>query len=744
MKRLLSFLLLLLLGPFSQASASLLPASEAFQLNAQIVEDKVELTWSIASGYFVVKESIEISSAKPNQLGDAIFPQATPTVDAFLGNINIYRGEQSVVLPIFSENTSDLAFSVVFDGCADLGICYPPITKNITLSAPVNERAQIVSAPPALGSSATAESSPQVNLLQAGGPLPADEAFNLDVIAIDAQTLNVRWLVHKDYYLYKDKISISVEGASIANIVYPDATLKNDEFFGQVSIYDRPIEVLLSLADISSGKVTLSVEYQGCWKGGVCYPPQQANYTISLPDSETNNVSDAPTGDIEATTGALPAAFEQMNSEELTAQELFQKGGLALFIGAFLAGLALSYTPCIYPMVPILSGIIIGQKDSPSTLKAVLMSLVFVLSMSIAYGLIGYTAVRFGAGVNIQAILQAPWILVLFGLIFIFLAFSMFGYYDIQLPKKLQSRITQISNKQNGGSFIGVAIMGFLSALIIGPCVTPFLATALIYVIDTGSVIKGAIGLFAMGLGMGVPLIIICGWGINALPKSGPWMETVKHVFGVLMLAVALYLLNRIISPFVSLALWAGLLTIAPIALGAITPLDKQSSSWRRIFKALNLIVLGYGILLWLLVARGGGDMYQPLADWDYNANNQTVQSVEFELLQSEEQLERLIANTQDSDNLIVLKFYADWCVSCKTLERKVFSDREVIKNLNNALALTADVTDNTESNQSLLARFDIAGPPAILFFKNGKEARSQRIIGEISAKNFLERLNSI
>ncbi|HIF88745.1 MAG TPA: protein-disulfide reductase DsbD [Candidatus Thioglobus sp.] len=744
MKRLLSFFLLLLLGPFSQANASLLPANEAFQLNAQIVEDKVELTWSIASGYFVVKESIEISTAESNQLGASIFPQAIPTVDAFLGNINIYRGEQSVVLPISSENTSDLALSVVFDGCADLGICYPPITKNITLSTPIKTQVQVVSEAPALDSSATAEPSTQVSLLQAGGPLPADEAFNLDVIAIDEKTLNVRWLVHKDYYLYKDKISISVEGASIANIAYPDATLKNDEFFGQVSIYDRPIEVLLSLANISSGKVTLSIEYQGCWKGGVCYPPQQANYSISLPGSERNNVAVDPESDIEAPTNSLPAAFEQMNNEELTAQELFQKGGLALFIGAFLAGLALSYTPCIYPMVPILSGIIVGQKDSPSTLKAVLMSLAFVLSMSIAYGLIGATAGYFGAGVNIQAILQTPWVLVLFGLIFIFLAFSMFGYYDIQLPKKLQSKITQISNKQNGGSFIGVAIMGFLSALIIGPCVTPFLATALSYVIADGSATKGAIGLFAMGLGMGVPLIIICGWGINALPKSGLWMETVKHVFGVLMLAVALYLLDRIISPFASLALWASLLTIAPIALGAITPLDKQSSSWRRIFKAVNLIVLGYGILLWLLVARGGGDMHQPLADWDYNANNQTVQSIDFELLQSEEQLDRLIANTQGSDNLIVLKFYADWCVSCKTLERKVFSDREVIKNLDNALALTANVTDNTEANKSLLARFDIAGPPAILFFKNGKEARSQRIIGEISAKDFLKRLKSI
>lgn len=741
MKRFLSFLLLLFLGAFSQVSASLLPASEAFQLSAQIVDDKVELNWSISSGYFVVKESIEISTAEPDQIGNAAFPQAVPTVDDFLGNINIYRGEQSVVLPISSENTNDLVLTIVFDGCADLGICYPPITKNITLSAPVKKQIQIISDVPALDSSAISEVTAQVGLLQKGSPLPANEAFNLEVVAIGAQTLNIRWLVHKDYYLYKDKIAISVKGASIVNILYPDATLINDEFFGRVSIYDRPIEVLLSLEDVSSGQVTLSVEYQGCWKGGVCYPPQQANYNISLPGSGASNAEDSS----EAPTDFLPTALEQMNSEEITAQELFQKGGLALFIGAFLAGLAISYTPCIYPMVPILSGIIIGQKKSPSTFKAVSMSLVFVLSMSLAYGLIGATAGYFGAGVNIQAMLQTPWVLVFFGMIFVFLAFSMFGYYDIQLPNKLQSKITQISSKQNGGSFIGVAIIGFLSALIIGPCVTPFLATALSYVIADGSTTKGAIGLFAMGLGMGVPLIIICGWGINALPKSGPWMETIKHVFGVLMLAVALYLLDRIISPWASIVLWASLFTIAPIALGAISPLDKSSTSWHRIFKAISLIVLGYGVLLWLLVARGGGDMYQPLAGWDYSANNQIIKSVEFELLQSEQQLDGFIADTQNSDKLIVLKFYADWCVSCKTLERKVFSDRSVIKNLDKALTLTADVTDNTDANnKALLARFDIAGPPAILFFKNGKEARSQRIIGEISAKDFLEHLNSI
>jgi thiol:disulfide interchange protein DsbD len=744
MKRILSFFLLLLLGPFSQVNASLLPANEAFSLNAQLTDNNVEINWTVSSGYFVVKESIEISVAEPDQMGSAVFPPAIPTVDAFLGNINIYRDDQTIVLPLLTDTTSDLALTIIFEGCADLGICYPPITKNIVLSAPTNSQTQDPLNPITPNSGISVEI-PAVSL-EAGGPLPVDQAFNLDVVAIDAQTLNVRWLIHKDYYLYKDKIAINIEGANIAHIARPDAILKNDEFFGQVSIYDQPIEISVSLEDVSSGEVTLGVEYQGCWKGGVCYPPQQEYYSINLLGDSNTDISEETSSAKSPEEGGatLPAAFEQINKEELTAKELFQKGGLALVIGAFLAGLALSYTPCVYPMVPILSGIIIGQKNSPSTLKAILMSLVFVLSMSFAYGLIGATAGYFGAGVNIQAVLQNPWVLVFFGLIFIVLAFSMFGYYDVQLPKRLQSKITHISNKQNGGSYIGVAIMGFLSALIVGPCVTPFLATALSYVIADGSATKGAIALFTMGVGMGVPLIVICGWGINALPKSGPWMDTVKHVFGVLMLAVTLYLLDRIISPLVSIALWASLFTIAPIALGAISPLDKSSTPWHRIFKAVSLIVLGYGVLLWLLVARGGGDMYQPLANWDYSANNDTQQSTVFAPVDSSNHLDQLLISAQNNNQIAILKFYADWCVSCKKLERTVFADRSVINTMSKSLALTADVTDNTESTQALLARFDIAGPPAILFFKNTKEIRSQRIIGEINAQDFLKRLNNI
>ena len=416
---------------------------------------------------------------------------------------------------------------------------------------------------------------PQENLNNESHPLQVHDAFPLTVVAIDDRTVVINWLIKEDYYLYKDKISFVVNGAKIASINFPEAKLKNDEFFGEVRVYEKPIEILVTLSEIQNDALTLNIGYQGCWSGGVCYPPQNDLIKVSLSGTET--VQSQPT--------------ESINTEELKARELFQQGGLALFFGALLAGLALSWTPCVYPMIPILSGIIIGQKQTPSTIKAFLMSLTFVLSMSLAYGLIGATAGYFGAGINLQAIMQTPWILVVFSLIFIFLAFSMFGFYDIQLPIKLQNKLTQLSNKQSGGEFVGVSIMGFLSALIVGPCVTPFLATALSYVIAGGSAIKGGISLFAMGLGMGIPILIICGWGVNTLPKAGPWMNTIKNIFGFLMIAVALYLLDRILNPIASLVLWASLLTIAPIQLGAFSNLTKTNGLWYMLVKATGLIL---------------------------------------------------------------------------------------------------------------------------------------------------------
>jgi thiol:disulfide interchange protein DsbD len=588
---------------------------------------------------------------------------------------------------------------------------------------------------PSVANELSSESSPDISSLALGKevqksnhPLPADQAFKLSAILLDNNMLAVRWLVQPDYYLYKDKISFSVDEASIENIRFPDATIKNDEFFGEVSVYNTPLEIQIELNNIQKDYVLVTIKHQGCWEGGVCYPPQVDRLEVSLEGSKK-----AP----------IPSN-EKVTIDETIVSEKFQQGGLALFIAAFLAGLALSWTPCVYPMVPILSGIIIGQKEKPSNLNALLMSITFVLSMSVAYGLIGASAGYFGAGINLQAIMQTPWVLFVFSCIFILLSLSMFGFYDIQLPSGIQTRLTSISNSQSGGSFVGVSIMGFLSALIVGPCVTPFLATALSYVIAGGSAAKGGASLFAMGLGMGVPLIIICGWGVNALPKAGPWMENVKRVFGFAMIAVALYLLDRILYPLLSLILWALLFTVAPIMLGVFKNISRSLSLVGIVFRLFSILFLVYGLMLWVLVAKGGGDIQQPLDAIIYGDKIEASNTVTFQIIDDETQLDSLILKTKSNEKLLVLKFYAEWCIACKKLERIVFKDSTVNQSLEDVMTYTVDVTKNTQINQSILSRFSLVGPPAILFFKDGKEIRSQRIIGEVSANELSNRLNSL
>ena len=588
---------------------------------------------------------------------------------------------------------------------------------------------------PSVANELSSGSSPDISSLTLGKevqksnhPLPAEQAFKLSAILLDNNMLAVRWLVQPDYYLYKDKISFSVDEASIENIRFPDATIKNDEFFGEVSVYNTPLEIQIELNNIQKDYVLVTIKHQGCWEGGVCYPPQVDRLEVSLEGSKKAPI---PSNEI-------------VTIDENIVSEKFQQGGLALFIAAFLAGLALSWTPCVYPMVPILSGIIIGQKEKPSNLNALLMSITFVLSMSVAYGLIGASAGYFGAGINLQAIMQTPWVLFVFSCIFILLSLSMFGFYDIQLPSGVQTRLTSISNSQSGGSFVGVSIMGFLSALIVGPCVTPFLATALSYVIAGGSAAKGGASLFAMGLGMGVPLIIICGWGVNALPKAGPWMENVKRVFGFAMIAVALYLLDRILYPLLSLILWALLFTVAPIMLGVFKNISRSLSLVGIVFRLFSILFLVYGLMLWVLVAKGGGDIQQPLDAIIYGDKIEASNTVTFQIIDDETQLDSLILKTKSNKKPLVLKFYAEWCIACKKLERVVFKDSTVNQSLKDSMTYTVDVTKNTQINQSILSRFSLVGPPAILFFKDGKEIRSQRIIGEVSAKELSNRLNSL
>lgn len=742
MKRLL-LSLFLLFSISAQANGELLPADKAFSFNAEVIDDKIFLNWDIAEGYYLYKEKIKISSDHSARLGEAKFPVAKIKNDEFFGKIGVYRNNVSVVVPVLKGDTQFIVLSVVFQGCADLGVCYPPITKPVTLKVKGTRKISLVDDAFDIFSKAksTMQSIVEKTTLISDEPLPADEAFAYSVTAIDANTLRATWTVHPEYYLYRNKFFIDVQGAEFGEIEFPKWEEKDDPLYGKVQVYKGEVNVDIPLKNIQTEKVTFLARFQGCWEGGICYPPQEKTVDIVLPKAGEFVEAEVIKVQSKSTSVLTPNAANSapLNETDQITALLQQDNILLALISFFGFGLLLSLTPCVFPMIPILSGIIVGQKGEMTTRRALTMSIVFVLAMSVTYSMAGILAGYFGE--NLQILLQTPLALVLFSAIFVALAFSMFGFYDIQLPSSLQNKITSISNKQEGGSLMGVAIMGFLSALIVGPCVAPPLAGALIYIGQTGDALLGGLSLFVMSLGMGVPLLLV-GAGVSKLPKAGGWMGNVKAVFGIMMLAVAIYLLDRIISPFVSLILWASLLTLSPIAMGVLNGLTKTSSAWQRIFKGIGLLVLIYGILLWGLVARGGGDMFAPLSGYGAGAQIEKPHVV-FERIKSNADVDRILVKAQNNNQIVMLDFYADWCISCKELERFVFQNVDVVRQMKNVIALQADVTLNDATDKALMSRFGIIGPPGILFFKEGVENRSQRIVGEVNARDFLQHLNN-
>ncbi|MCW8848153.1 MAG: protein-disulfide reductase DsbD, partial [Sedimenticola sp.] len=400
-------------------------------------------------------------------------------------------------------------------------------------------------------------------------------------------------------------------------------------------------------------------------------------------------------------------------------------------------GLALSLTPCVFPMIPILSGIIAGQGSSLTTKKAFVLSLVYVLAMSITYTVAGVLAGMFGQ--NLQAAFQNPWILSFFALIFVLLALSMFGFYELQLPSRWQSRLAETSNKQSGGSLTGVAIMGFLSALIVGPCVAPPLAGALIYIGQTGDALLGGLALFALAMGMGAPLIIIGTSAGKYLPRAGSWMDRVKAVFGVGMLAVAIIMLERILPPAAALFLWGMLLVISAIYLGALGELAVEASGWDRLWKGLGVVVLIYGALMLVGAAAGGKDTIQPLRGLMPSIGQSEASHLQFRRIKTVADLEREVDTASAAGKPVMLDFYADWCVSCKEMERYTFSDPKVIAALAGAVLLQADVTANDDQDIALLqGHFGLPGPPSIMFYgSDGKERKNYRVVGFKGADEF-------
>ena len=569
--------------------------------------------------------------------------------------------------------------------------------------------------------------------------LAPDVAFILNADVASANEIKLHWQIEDGYYLYRDKFKFTVNDSETrvdqAKVVIPKGKMKEDPAFGKVEINTGNIEIGVPLLRqlASSLDTELEVRYQGCKEDSVCYPPITRKLPISLPALITP-ANAATVVDVEE------AVVTRSLSEQDSITEKLKNGNLLLNVLAFFGfGLLLSLTPCVFPMIPILSGIIVGQGENITARHAFTLSLFYVLAMALTYAILGIIAGLFY--INLQAAFQNPWLISLFSAVFVGLAISMFGFYDLQLPAALQTRLNSISNAQSGGTVHGASIMGALSAIIVGPCVAPPLAGALLYISQTGNALLGGLALFAMGLGFGVPLLIIGSSAGSLLPRAGGWMDNIKQVFGVIMLGVAIWFLERILPAQLGLLLWAALFVVCAVYLGA---LDAVEAGWQRLWKGLGVVLLIYGLVLIVGAASGGQNIYRPLQGLA-GSNSTTHEALAFTRIKNTEQLNRAIEEANSRGKLVMLDFYADWCVVCKEMEEYTLSDARVRSLLSEVVLLQADVTANDEQDQALLRAYNLYGPPAILFFgRDGIERLPFRVVGFVNAEEFARHIEEV
>jgi thioredoxin:protein disulfide reductase len=734
MNRLFALVLLLLSAPaLALMDDELLMPEEAFALEASILDaDTLVAEWRIADGYYMYRDKFGFESDTPGiTLGTPRIPAGTVKEDEFFGRVETYRNHIRIEIPIqrTAGAPATLELKAKSQGCADIGICYPPLTQTASLDLP--------SAP--AGNGAIGALSGLAGSLGGGADelLEPEKAFRLSVEPISQNAVLARWTVADGYYLYRDKLAFRVkdgDGNRVGPVNPPEGIMVEDEFFGLTETYRGEVEILVPILreEGASRRVTLEADYQGCADLGVCYPPL------------TQTVSFEFTGDLVASVDA-PAA--PVTEQDRIAAQLADGRIWLVALAFFGFGLLLTFTPCVFPMIPILSNIIIGQKHL-TTRKAFFISLVFVLAMALTYTVAGVFAGL--AGANLQAAFQNPWIIGAFVAVFVALAMSMFGFYELQMPASVQTRLAAISNRQEGGTFIGAGIMGFLSALIVGPCVTAPLVGALLYISQTGDAFLGGLALFALSMGMGTPLLIIGTAGGKILPRAGGWMDAVKAVFGVALLGMGIWLLERVVPVPVAMLLWAALFIVSGIYLGALQSLAPGASGWRSLWKGLGTVILVWGVLLMIGAASGGRDVLQPLRGVTPTAMvggaPGTVQTarLEFRNIASLADLEREVASARQAGQPVMLDFYADWCVDCVRMERTTFQDPNVIQALSGTRLLKADVTANNADDRDLMRHFNLFGPPAIVFYDaEGNELRNYRIVGFTPAGRFAEHVRS-
>ncbi|HIN68832.1 MAG TPA: protein-disulfide reductase DsbD [Methylococcales bacterium] len=560
--------------------------------------------------------------------------------------------------------------------------------------------------------------------------LPPEQAFKFYAQSLDNKTIEVHWQIAEGYYLYREKVTLTTantKNVTLGPYSLPHGTPKLDEAFGAVEIFHNALSFSIPVEHSIDPPVPFELKagFQGCAEVGVCYPPMSKTIVI-----EPSHIKPSA-----AQTPIAPKTNNYSEQDQI-AQNLSEKSYGLILASFFGFGLLLAFTPCIFPMIPILSGIIVGQKGPVTAWRGFILSLSYVIAGAVAYTAFGILAALFGS--NLQAELQQPWIIASFSGLFILLSLSMFGFYNLELPQSLQNRLYNASNQQKNKGIISAAIMGALSALVVGPCVAAPLAGALIYIGQTGDVLLGGSALFLMGLGMGMPLLAIGASAGSLLPKTGAWLNTTKAIFGVVMLAVAAWMLDRILPASLMMALWASLLIIPAIYMNAIEPLPQPSNGWKKLWKGIGLIMLVYGIILIIGIATGSTNPLQPLNHFS-QTTKASEHSLKFERITSLDDLNQKLSQAQQQQQWVMLDFYADWCISCKEMEAYTFSNNAVQQELSPFMLLQADVTAMTADDHVLLKHFNLIGPPAILFFDSGKKEQEHlRLIGYKAADDFL------
>jgi len=578
--------------------------------------------------------------------------------------------------------------------------------------------------------------------------LPVEQAFAISTSQPDANTLAVRVDVQNGYYVYRGSLDFALAqpAPAVTGVDYPNAKIKVDEFFGEQPVYTEPASFRLNLAAPLAQPVEATVLLQGCADAGVCYPPYEVRVS-SAGGSPTWTIN--PTAPRLAEGGSTTPSANAVEQPPIAQSPVSQTGRLEQLLtsaslptilgGFFVAGILLAFTACLYPMIPILSGLIAGDPHRSGSARALGLSLIYVESTAVTYALAGVAAGMTGAAV--QADLQSPWVLGSFAGVFVLLALGMLGVFELRLPSALQTRLTMLANRQRGGTLIGVALMGVLSTLIVGACSGPALIAALVFIGSTGDAWLGGLALFALANGMGLPLLLIGTAAGRWLPRSGPWMNTVRALFGVGFLAVALWMLERFLLGPITLGLWGLLLIGTGVWLGIFDRSTTSAITLRRARITVAIALLIWGAASLVGAASGGRSVLQPLAELSLGQTQQATQKLAFRDINNVAELNTALADARNAGRPVMVDIYADWCIYCIQLEQRTLTDPGVQQALASALLLRADITDMTAEHRALIRELGVYLPPAILFYgPNGQENRGLRVVSFIRAPEFIQR----